>query len=242
MGESVQTVIRSRGATLRPGDAVVLNNPFNGGTHLPDLTVVTPVFDSDAGAEILFFVANRGHHADIGGLTPGSTPPNSTRLVEEGVVIDDFLLVEGGNVFHEAAVSQAADGAPYPARSPDTNIADIKAQVAANTCGVRELQRVVSRYGGEVVAAYMAHVMQNGEDSMRNAIQQLKDGSFDYEMDDGSPLRVAVRVDRDARAATIDFTGTGPQHRGKLQCAPGGGARGGAVRISLPGGAGYPAQ
>jgi len=134
MGESVQTVIRSRGATLRPGDAVVLNNPFNGGTHLPDLTVVTPVFDS-AGAEILFFVGNRGHHADIGGMTPGSTPPNSTRLVEEGVVIDDFLLIEGGN-FNEAQFRKLLTGAPYPARSPDTNVADIKAQVAANTCGV----------------------------------------------------------------------------------------------------------
>ena len=218
MGESVQTVIRSRGATLRPGDAVVLNNPFNGGTHLPDLTVVTPVFDS-AGAEILFFVGNRGHHADIGGMTPGSTPPNSTRLVEEGVVIDDFLLIEGGN-FNEAQFRKLLTGAPYPARSPDTNVADIKAQVAANTCGVRELHKVVARYGAEVVAAYMAHVMQNGEESVRNAIEHLVDGSFDYEMDDGSPLRVAVRVDRRARAATIDFTGTGPQQAGNFNAPP----------------------
>ncbi len=218
MGESVQTVIRSRHATLRPGDAVVLNNPFNGGTHLPDLTVVTPVFDR-AGHEILFFVGNRGHHADIGGMTPGSTPPNSTRLIEEGVVIDDFLLIEDGT-FHEARFRKLLTGARYPARSPDTNIADIKAQVAANTCGVRELQKVVARYGAEVVAAYMAHVMQNGEESVRRAIELLKDSSFDYVMDDGSPLRVAVRVDRRARAATIDFTGTGGQHAGNFNAPP----------------------
>jgi len=218
MGESVQTVIRSRRATLRPGDAIVLNNPFNGGTHLPDLTVVTPVFDN-AAREILFFVANRGHHADIGGLTPGSTPPNSTRLIEEGVVIDDFLLVEAGS-FHEAQFRNLLTGAKYPARSPDTNIADIKAQIAANTCGVRELHKVVARYGSDVVAAYMAHVMQNGEESIRRAIEHLRDGSFDYVMDDGSPLRVAVRVDRDARAATIDFTGTGPQHAGNFNAPP----------------------
>jgi len=218
MGESVQTVIRSRHATLRPGDAVVLNNPFNGGTHLPDLTVVTPVFDA-AGLEILFYVGNRGHHADIGGLTPGSTPPNSTRLIEEGVVIDDFLLIEGGS-FHEAQFRKLLTGAPYPARSPDINIADIKAQVAANTCGVRELHKVVARYGAEVVAAYMAHVMQNGEESVRRAIEHLTDGTFDYVMDDGAPLRVAVRIDRRARAATIDFTGTGSQRAGNFNAPP----------------------
>ena len=218
MGESVQTVIRSRGATLRPGDVVVLNNPFNGGTHLPDVTVVTPVFDH-AGREILFFVGNRGHHADIGGLTPGSTPPNSTRLVEEGVVIDDFLLVEAGT-FHEAQFRTLLTGARYPARSPDTNIADIKAQIAANACGVRELHRVVARHGRDVVVAYMAHVMQNGEESIRSAIEQLRDGSFDYVMDDGSPLRVAVRIDQRSRAATIDFTGTGPQHPGNFNAPP----------------------
>jgi len=218
MGESVQTVIRSRRDTLRPGDAVVLNNPFNGGTHLPDLTVVTPVFDA-AGREILFFVGNRGHHADIGGLTPGSTPPNSKRLVEEGVVIDDFLLIENGT-FHEARFRDLLTGARYPARSPETNIADIKAQVAANTCGVRELHAVVARYGAEVVAAYMAHVMQNGEESVRRAIEHLTDGSFDYVMDDGSPLRVAVRVDRHARSAVIDFTGTGPQRAGNFNAPP----------------------
>ena len=218
MGESVQTVIRSRGATLRPGDVVVLNNPFNGGTHLPDLTLVTPVFD-DAGREILFFAGNRGHHADIGGTTPGSTPPDSTRLVEEGVVIDDFLLVAAGE-FRETAFRSLLTGAAYPARNPDMNIADIKAQIAANTCGVRELKRIVAQYGSEVVAAYMRHVMDNGEESIRSAIDHLKDASFDYLMDDGSPLRVAVRIDREMRAATIDFTGTGPQHAGNFNAPP----------------------
>ena len=218
MGESVQTVIRSRGATLQPGDVVVLNNPFNGGTHLPDLTLVTPVFD-DAGREILFFAGNRGHHADIGGTTPGSTPPDSTRLVEEGVVIDDFLLVAAGE-FRETAFRSLLTGAAYPARNPDMNIADIKAQIAANTFGVRELKRIVAQYGSEVVAAYMRHVMDNGEESIRSAIDHLKDASFDYLMDDGSPLRVAVRIDREMRAATIDFTGTGPQHAGNFNAPP----------------------
>jgi 5-oxoprolinase (ATP-hydrolysing) len=218
MGESVQTVIRSRAATLRPGDVVVLNNPFNGGTHLPDLTLVTPVFD-DAGGEILFFAGNRGHHADIGGTTPGSTPPDSTRLVEEGVVIDDFLLVAAGQ-FRETEFRALLTGAVYPARNPDMNIADIKAQIAANTCGVRELKRIVAQYGSEVVAAYMRYVMDNGEESIRAAIEHLTDASFDYLMDDGSPLRVAVRIDRAARAATIDFTGTGPQHAGNFNAPP----------------------
>jgi 5-oxoprolinase (ATP-hydrolysing) len=218
MGESVQSVIRSRGAILQPGDVVVLNNPFNGGTHLPDLTVVTPVFD-DAGTSILFFVGNRGHHADIGGTTPGSTPPHSKRLIEEGVVIDDFLLVAAGS-FHETQFRELLTRAPYPARNPDMNVADIKAQIAANACGVRELKKLAARYGSEVVAAYMRHVMDNGEESVRCAIGVLKDGAFDYLMDDGSPLRVAVSIDHQARAATIDFTGTGAQHAGNFNAPP----------------------
>ncbi|HEY5101511.1 MAG TPA: hydantoinase B/oxoprolinase family protein [Steroidobacteraceae bacterium] len=218
MGESVQIVIKSRGTTLTPGDVVVLNNPFNGGTHLPDLTVVTPVFDS-AGQKILFFVGNRGHHADIGGTTPGSTPPGSTRLMEEGVVIDDFLLVAAG-VFHESAFRQLLTTAAYPARNPDMNVADIKAQIAANACGVRELNKMAARYGADVVAAYMRHVMDNGEECIRRAITTLTDGAFDYVMDDGAPLRVAVRINRDARAATIDFSGTGAQHRGNFNAPP----------------------
>jgi 5-oxoprolinase (ATP-hydrolysing) len=214
MGESVQTVLRNRGGTLRPGDVVALNNPYNGGTHLPDITVITPVFDS-GGNTIQFFVANRGHHADIGGLTPGSTPPNSTTLEQEGVVIDDFLLVEAGR-FREEAFRALLAGAKYPARSPDVNVADIKAQVAANQKGVLELSRVVEQYGGEVVAAYMRHVMDNAEESVRLVLDRLADGAFDYTMDDGTPLRVAVKVDRAARAAVIDFTGTAPQHSGNF--------------------------
>ena len=209
MGESVRTVLRRRGATLRPGDVVALNNPYNGGTHLPDVTVITPVFDS-AGAHIRFFVGSRGHHADIGGITPGSTPPHSHTLEEEGVVIDDFLLVDGGQ-FREAPFRALLSGARYPARSPDTNVADIKAQIAANERGVQELGRVVDRYGWPTVAAYMRHVMDNAAESVRRVLARLPDGAFAYTMDDGSPLRVAVRVDAASRSATVDFTGTGPQ-------------------------------
>ena len=175
MGESVRTVLRNRGASLRPGDVVALNNPYNGGTHLPDVTVITPVFDA-AGDHIRFFVGSRGHHADIGGLTPGSTPPQSHTLEEEGVVIDDFLLVEQGT-FREAEFRALLSGARYPARSPDVNVADIKAQVAANERGVQELGRVVTRYGWQVVTAYMGHVMDNAEESVRRVLERLPSGS-----------------------------------------------------------------
>jgi 5-oxoprolinase (ATP-hydrolysing) len=151
MGESVRTVLRLRQGTLKPGDVVTLNNPYNGGTHLPDVTVITPVFDT-AGRDILFFVANRGHHADIGGITPGSTPPASRILEEEGVVLDNFLLVDGGE-FCEAEFRDLLASATYPARSPDVNVADIKAQIAANEKGVQELRGVVGRFGLEVVQA-----------------------------------------------------------------------------------------
>jgi 5-oxoprolinase (ATP-hydrolysing) len=218
MGESVRTVLASRGASLRPGDAVVLNNPFNGGTHLPDVTVVSPVFD-EAGETIRFFVANRGHHADIGGITPGSMPPNSTTLSQEGVVIDDFLLVGGGE-FREQAFRDLLGSGPWPARSPDVNVADIKAQLAANAAGARELQGLVGRYGWAGVAAYMGHVMANAEESIRRVLDRIGDGAFDYRMDDGAPLKVAVRVDRAAREATIDFTGTGAQREGNFNAPP----------------------
>ena len=209
MGESVRTVIRTRGATLKPGDVVALNNPYNGGTHLPDVTVITPVFDA-AGKDILFFVGSRGHHADIGGLTPGSTPPLSRTLEEEGVVIDDFLLVDGGH-FREAEFRALLAGARYPARSPDVNVADIKAQIASNEKGVQELQRAVADYGLATVSAYMGHVMDNAEESVRRVLEKLPDGKFETSIDDGAPLKVAIRVDRAARRAVIDFTGTGPQ-------------------------------
>ena len=218
MSESVRTVMRHRAATLRPGDVVALNNPYNGGTHLPDVTVITPVFDP-AGECIRFFVGSRGHHADIGGITPGSTPPQSRTLAEEGVVIDDFLLVQEGRL-REAEFRALLAGAHYPARSPDVNVADVIAQVAANERGVQELARVVERYRWPVVAAYMGHVMDNAAESLRRVLARLAGGSFRYTMDDGSPLRVAVSVDAASRSATIDFTGSGPQRSGNFNAPP----------------------
>jgi 5-oxoprolinase (ATP-hydrolysing) len=222
MGESVRTVLRLRGDTLRPGDVVALNNPFNGGTHLPDITVITPVFDAE-GRTIQFFVGSRGHHADIGGTTPGSTPADSRTLEDEGVVIDDFLLVEQG-VFREAAFRQVLGAAKYPARSPDVNVADIKAQVAANQRGVQELARVVHQFGWTTVQAYMRHVMDNAEEGVRRVLDRIGadgvDYRFDYTMDDGAPLRVSVSIDTASRTATVDFTGTGPQSPGNFNAPP----------------------
>jgi 5-oxoprolinase (ATP-hydrolysing) len=218
MGESVKTVLRNRRATLEPGDVVALNNPFNGGTHLPDVTVITPVFAED-GRTIRFFLGSRGHHADIGGITPGSTPPASRTLEEEGVVIDDFLLVDGGH-FRETEFRTLLASARYPARSPDVNVADIKAQVAANEKGVQELGRVVAQYGWDVVAAYMRHVMDNAEESVRRVIDRIGDGRFTYRMDDGATLQVSVSVDRAVRSATVDFTGTAPQRDNNFNAPP----------------------
>ena len=218
MGESVRTVLRLRGSTLRPGDVVALNNPFNGGTHLPDITVITPVFDP-AGTAIQFFVGSRGHHADIGGTTPGSTPPDSRTLEQEGVVIDDFLLVSAGT-FQEDAFRALLSGAAYPARSPDVNVADIKAQVAANQRGVGELARVVHQFGWDTVRAYMGHVMDNAEEGVRRVLDRIGGGRFAYTMDDGAPLHVEVTVDKAARTATVDFTGTGPQSPGNFNAPP----------------------
>ncbi len=218
MGESVRTVLRKRGGGLKPGDVVALNNPFDGGTHLPDVTVITPVFDP-AGQHVQFFVGSRGHHADIGGTTPGSTPPASRSLEEEGVVIDDFLLVDGGE-FRETGFRELLAGARYPARSPDVNVADVKAQVAANARGVQELGRVVGQFGWGTVRAYMRHVMDNAEESVRRVIERIGDGAFDYTMDDGSPLRVRVTVDRAERSAVVDFTGTGPHRPDNFNAPP----------------------
>ena len=218
MGESVRTVLRERHGTLKPGDVVALNNPYNGGTHLPDVTVITPVFD-ETGANILFFVGSRGHHADIGGTRPGSTPPDSRTLEEEGVVIDNFLLVDRGH-FREREFRALLDGAKYPARSPQVNVADIKAQVAANEKGVQELRRVVLQYGWPTVAAYMHHVMDNAEESVRRVIDRLGGGRFVYTMDNGLPLCVSIKVDHASRTAVVDFTGTGPQHDGNFNAPP----------------------
>jgi len=212
MGESIETVIRQRRGAMRPGDVYVLNAPYNGGTHLPDVTVVTPVFDH-AGGEVLFYVGARGHHADIGGTTPGSMPPDSTHIDEEGVLIDDELLVRDGR-FHEAEMRALLSGARWPARNPDQNIADLRAQVAANETGAHALRRMVEHYGLEVVHAYMRHVQDNAEEQVRRVIDVLRDGEFTYETDEGAVVRVAIRIDRAERSATIDFTGTSAQRPG----------------------------
>lgn len=218
MGESVRTVLRRRKSTLRPGDVVALNNPFNGGTHLPDITVITPVFDKDE-SSIRFFVGSRGHHADVGGTTPGSTPPNSHTLEEEGVVIDDFLLMDQGH-FRETEFRELLAQARYPARNPDVNVADIKAQVAANEAGVHELNRIVAHWGWDTVSLYMRHVMDNAEESVRRVIARIGDGQFSYTMDDGSPLQVRVSVNKETRSAIVDFTGTGAQRGDNFNAPP----------------------
>ena len=218
MGESVRSVLRHRAGTLRPGDVVALNDPYAGGTHLPDITVITPVFDP-AGAVIRFFVGARGHHADIGGLTPGSTPPGSRTLEEEGVVIRDFLLVDQGS-FREAAFRHLLAGARYPARSPDINVADIRAQVASNEAAMRELSRIVAEHGWDLVRAYMRHVMGHAEESVRRALEHVDDGRIETRLDSGAVLRVAIAVDRETRSATIDFSGTGPQSPDNFNAPP----------------------
>lgn len=209
MGESIKTVIRKNRGRIKPGDTFALNDPYNGGTHLPDITVVTPIFD-DKNEQILFFVASRGHHADVGGITPGSMPPDSQNVIEEGVLLDNFLLVENGTM-REEALRELFLGASYPARNFDQNIADLRAQVAANEKGVQELRRMVSNFGLEVVQAYMQHVQNNAEESVRRAIEALQDGNYCYEMDNGAKIRVTVRVDKESRSATVDFTGTSAQ-------------------------------
>ena len=218
MGESVRAVLASRAGTLRPGDVVALNDPYAGGTHLPDITVITPVFCPD-GTDIRFFVGARGHHADIGGLTPGSTPPGSRTLDEEGVVIRDFLLVEQGR-FREAAFRGLLAGAPYPARAPDMNVADIQAQVASNAACVRELSRIVAEHGWDVVRAYMGHVMDNAEKSVRRALARITPCSIQTTLDSGSKLCVTISLDPGSRSATIDFTGTGPQSATNFNAPP----------------------
>ncbi|PKR54916.1 hydantoinase B/oxoprolinase family protein [Thalassospira marina] len=209
MGESVQAVMTKNAGKMKPGDVYILNDPYNGGTHLPDITAITPVFD-DAGKDILFYVASRGHHADVGGITPGSMPPNSRVLEEEGVLIDNFKLVDQGK-FDEAGLTALLEGATYPARNPYQNIADLQAQIAANEKGVQELRRMVEHFGLEVVHAYMKHVQDNAEESVRRVLVGLNDGEFAYEMDNGAVVRVKVSIDKANRSATVDFTGTSSQ-------------------------------
>ena len=205
MSESIKTVIRLN-PDMKPGDVFVLNAPFNGGTHLPDVTVITPVFD-DAGQQALFYVASRGHHADIGGKTPGSAPPDSRVIEDEGVLIDNFKMIDGGT-FREAETRALLGSGPYPCRNIEENLADLAAQVAANETGVREVRKMIAQFGLDVVHSYMRHVQDNAEECVRRVISALKDGAFDYELDNGEFIRVAVRVNQAARTADIDFTGT----------------------------------
>ncbi len=209
MGASVQAIIADNAGCIAPGDVFVLNDPYRGGTHLPDVTVVTPVFD-DAGHEVLFWVGSRGHHADIGGLTPGSMPPNSRHVDDEGVLLTNFRLVQHG-VLREAELRQALGSAKYPARNPDQNIADLQAQIAANEKGREELLRMVAQFGLPVVQAYMQHVQANAEASVRRVIGALRDGAYELPMDNGAVIRVRITVDRQARSACIDFSGTSAQ-------------------------------
>ncbi|MFJ3779862.1 hydantoinase B/oxoprolinase family protein [Streptomyces sp. NPDC090075] len=209
MGTSVKEVIRRRGTSMRPGDTYAVNDPYHGGTHLPDVTVVTPVFDTQ-GDRIRFYVASRGHHAEIGGIAPGSMPANSRTIEEEGVLFDNWLLAEDGR-FREPETLRLLTGARYPSRNPKTNLADLRAQIAANRKGVDEVTRMIEDFGLDVVQAYMRHVQDNAEEAVRRVIDALDDGEYAYETDSGAVIRVRVRVDRHDRRATIDFTGTSAQ-------------------------------
>jgi 5-oxoprolinase (ATP-hydrolysing) len=206
MDRSVETVIRLNAGNIRPGDVFALNAPYNGGTHLPDITVVSPVFD-DEGREILFWVASRGHHADVGGTAPGSMTPLAKTVDEEGVLFDNFVLVEQGT-FREEALRRLLTDHPWPARNPDQNIADLKAQIAANERGAAELRRMVGEFGLETVEAYMGHVQDNAAEEVARLLGRLEDSEYEYPTDTGQVIRVRITVDREARQATVDFTGT----------------------------------
>ena len=241
MGESIKMVLSRNRGGMKPGDVFMLNDPYHGGTHLPDITVVTPVFGEGVSGEavpaevpplsgegasgeavpaggrpdILFFVASRGHHAEIGGITPGSMPAFSTRVDEEGVLIDNWRLVEGGEL-REAATTDLLTSAEFPSRNPGANLADLRAQIAANEKGAAELRQLVSQFGLDVVTAYMGHVQDNAEEAVRRVLAGLADGEYAYELDNGAVIKVAVRVDQQARTAEIDFTGTSPQLPGNF--------------------------
>ncbi|MGD9602221.1 MAG: hydantoinase B/oxoprolinase family protein, partial [Gammaproteobacteria bacterium] len=209
MGESVRTVMRANAGKIRPGDVFVLNAPYNGGTHLPDVTVITPVFAGD-GTRILFYVGSRGHHADIGGISPGSMPGDSTRVDQEGVLLDNVLLVAAGEFQEDVLRGILSDG-PWPARNVQQNIADLRAQVAANEKGVQELQNMVAAYGLDVVHAYMRHVQENAQACVRRVLDVLTDGDCTYALDNGAEIRVKIRIAPDRRSAVIDFAGTSPE-------------------------------
>ncbi|MBT4907569.1 MAG: 5-oxoprolinase, partial [Rhodospirillaceae bacterium] len=209
MSESIRVVIRENASRMASGDVYMLNAPYNGGTHLPDVTVITPVFD-DGGAEILFYVGSRGHHADIGGISPGSMPPDSRTIDDEGVLIDNFKAVDAGT-FREVAIRELLGSGTHPVRNPDQNVADLKAQIAANEKGVSELRRMVGQFGLETVHAYMGHVQDNAEESVRRVLDVLRDGKFVYPLDNGAEIHVDVSIDRMTRSARVDFTGTSAQ-------------------------------
>jgi 5-oxoprolinase (ATP-hydrolysing) len=209
MDRAVETIIRENKGKIAPGDVYVINAPYNGGTHLPDITICTPVFDT-AQREILFWVASRGHHADVGGISPGSMSPNATTIEEEGVLFDNFKVIDRGR-FREQELYAALAGAKYPARNPLQNVNDIKAQIAANEKGVQELHKMVAAFSLPVVKAYMQHVQDNAAESVRRVIDRLHDSAFEYEMDQGTVIKVKITVDKEKREATVDFTGTSPQ-------------------------------
>jgi 5-oxoprolinase (ATP-hydrolysing) len=216
MSDSVRSILHAH--ALAPGEAYCLNTPYNGGTHLPDVTVVTPVFDS-GGTQLRYFVASRAHHADIGGSTPGSMPPDSHTIAEEGVLLDGVRIVASGELL-ENEVRRLLAAGPYPVRNPDQNVADLKAQLAANARGAAELERLVERFGEETVRHYMSFVQTNAADCVRAAIERLRDGSFRVLLDGGEEIAVSVRIDRAARRATIDFAGTSPQSGGNFNAPP----------------------
>ena len=210
MSESIKTIIRENNKTMMPGDAFLINAPYNGGTHLPDVTLIKPVYDEQE-EEVIFYVATRGHHADIGGTVPGSTPAYSKHIKEEGILIDNFTLVSKG-VFLEEEIYNLLSSGDFPARNIKQNIADLKAQVASAEKGAQELLGVIQNYGLKVVHAYMQHVQDNAEESVRRILDVINDSGFTYKMDDGYQVSVAISVDKKKRSATIDFTGTSDQH------------------------------
>jgi 5-oxoprolinase (ATP-hydrolysing) len=214
MGESVKALIRFKGPELRPGDVWLSNSPYHGGTHLPDITVITPLFD-EAGTSVLFYLASRGHHADVGGITPGSMPPGSMHIGQEGVLSDGLKIVESGRMREDAVQGWLLSG-PFPARNPDQNIADLRAQVAANEKGAEGLRRMIAHYSLATVRAYMGHVQNHAEEAVRRVIEKLTDGEFAVAMDSGAAIRVAVHIDRERRRAVVDFTGTSPQQPDNL--------------------------
>ncbi len=211
MDRSVEAVISANRGRIRPGDVFALNAPYNGGTHLPDITVVTPVFD-EKGRDILFYVASRGHHADVGGTAPGSMTPLATTVDEEGVLLDNVLLVDRGR-FDEERIARLLSDHPYPARNVAQNVADLRAQIAANEKGVHEMRKMIAQFGLDVVTAYMGHVQDNAEESVRRVIATLSDSAFEYPTDQGTIIKVKLSVDREKREATVDFTGTSAQQK-----------------------------